>query len=64
MEKSDLCSTEYPDQMLLDKKDEEMGRGKDLYGGGAENEGLGGWKGASDREGSLTKTGLVGAIER
>ena len=34
MEKSDLCSTEYPDQMLLDKKYEEMGRGKDLYGGG------------------------------
>ena len=34
MEKLDVCSTEYPAEMLLDKKYEEKGRGEDLYGGG------------------------------
>ena len=29
-----VCSTEYPDQMLLDEKYEEKGQGEDLYGGG------------------------------
>ena len=31
--KSDVCSTEYPDQMLLDEKYEEKCRGEDLYRG-------------------------------
>ena len=33
--KLDVCSTEYPAQMLLDEKYEEKGRGEGLYGGGS-----------------------------
>ena len=33
VEKLDVCSTEYPDQILLDKKYEEKVRGEYLYGG-------------------------------
>ena len=44
VEKLDVCYTEYPAQMLLEKKYEEKGRGEDLYGGQKTRDWVGGRK--------------------
>ena len=58
MAKLDLFSTEYPAQMLLDKKYEEKGRGEDLYGGGR-RPGTG-WVEGGDLSGSKFDQKIVG----
>ena len=61
--KLDVCFTEYPAQMLPEKN---MKRryGVTICMGESEDQGLGRWKVKSNRGASLTKKGLVGAINQ
>ena len=63
MEQLDVCSIEYPAQILLVKNMKKRAGLRNCMGE-AEEQGLSGWKGISDRGGSLTKTRLVGAIKQ
>ena len=62
MSELNVCSTEYAAQILLDKKYEEKVQGEGFYGRGR----IPGtrWVKGSEQLGCLTKTGLVGVIER